>query len=205
MGKWFIRQSTCCASRSARVLDPWHAYENLGVVAHTYNPSARKQILNGRRNSTGFPVYAFGKLQCPCYWGSPQKDCYARGLRKGAGMNHWTFSRKSVCFLACTLLLIEWKPIQCDYLACYLRMGSSVWKKHIKEVVESADSSAGQLLAIHSTSEFSVLISESTQEHGVPCFLFRSEGCQIGWPQDTPAFSPPSKFSLSIQTCGHLL
>lgn len=40
-----------CKLKSVRVLDPRRTYENLGVVAHTYNPSARKQILNGPRDS----------------------------------------------------------------------------------------------------------------------------------------------------------
>lgn len=37
-------------------------------------------------------------------------------------------------------------------------------------------------MATHATAEFSVLTRGNAQEHGVPCFLFRSAVCQLGWP-----------------------
>lgn len=48
-----------------------------------------------------------------------------------------------------------------------------MWKTHIKEDVESADSPAGQILATHPTSEFSVLTPESTEE--LVCHAFYLE------------------------------
>lgn len=56
--------------------------------------------------------------------------------------------------------------------------GSSSTKGNL----ERADSPAGQLLATRATAEFSVLTRGNAQKHGVPCFLFRSAACQLGWP-----------------------
>lgn len=53
-------------------------------------------------------------------------------------------------------------------------------KKHLKGNLESADSPTGQLLATHAPSESSVLITEKTQEHSVPCLLLRS-GMKVDW------------------------
>lgn len=55
-------------------------------------------------------------------------------------------------------------------------------QKHVKEAIENADSSAGQRLATRATSEFSVLTSGTTQEQGVPRFLFRNAVRLVGWP-----------------------
>lgn len=53
-------------------------------------------------------------------------------------------------------------------------------QKHIKGDIENAGSSAGQLPATHAASEFSVLTFGTTQEHGVPHFLFTSTACLGG-------------------------
>lgn len=53
-------------------------------------------------------------------------------------------------------------------------------QKHIEGDIENADSSAGQLRVTHATSEFSILTSGTTQEHGVPCLLFRSAVLMVG-------------------------
>lgn len=131
MGKWFIRQSTCCASRSAGVLDAWHACENLGVVAHTYNPNARKQILNGSVDTRDSLVFQSIHLvsSSALIIGAPPERLLCPWVGKGHRNEPLEMvPRNSVCFLACALLLIEWKPIQCDQLACY--SGSLCGKAH---------------------------------------------------------------------------
>lgn len=51
--------------------------------------------------------------------------------------------------------------------------------------------SASQLLATPATSEPSVLTSGNTPEYGVPCFLFRSLVCQVGWLPDVETSGLP--------------
>lgn len=53
-------------------------------------------------------------------------------------------------------------------------------QKHVEGEIENADSSAGQLPVTRATSEFSVLTSETTQEHGVPRLLSRSAVLMVG-------------------------
>lgn len=114
------------------------------------------------------------------YWGIPQQDCKAWGSVKDAELNHSRDFQGTVF-----ALLYMNKHLHSGRLSTLPQIVSSAYTtrvlKHIKGDVERADSSAGQLQVTHTTSEFSVLTSGNVQEHGVPCFLFRSTVFQVGW------------------------
>lgn len=127
-------------------------------------------------------------LGCPltrqqCLWvggGCPDKPLW-RQFRGPVSQN-------SFYFIACVQLLIRWKPIDCYWVAHYLRSDSEhshlqglCAKEHIRGEAESVSSSTSQLPATHTTSEFSEHLV-----HG--CYLdvqcAKWEGCTV-----TPAFS----------------
>lgn len=127
-------------------------------------------------------AFIFSDLRMPLFPRCPptRPQCLCVGKRHRGEPVQRRFQR-TVSALSCVNSSLS----TCDGLAHHLRLDS----EHLhhrglvtpKGNLESADSPAGQLLANHATAEFSVLTRGNAQEHGVPCFLFRSTVCQLGW------------------------
>lgn len=104
-----------------------------------------------------------------------------------------TISLNRVCLFAHEKPLIQWKPVDCDWLAYYVRLKSEGQNYHIYSLYGRStlketwcvQSSAVQLPATHAT------LVLWFQKHDVPCFLFRSTICQVSClPSQCLHFSP---------------
>lgn len=92
---------------------------------------------------------------------SPEKATMMRRGQRRTTLE--TVSSYRVCFIACEQILIERKPIDCNWLSRSLRLDSErsyhqglLQKKHIKGDMEKADTSKAAADSLH---DFSVLTS----------------------------------------------
>lgn len=144
-----------------------------------------------------FNVAISSLLGCP----SRRPQC-----REGHQEDPFFFIACKQCLYSRSLWTVLTQHITSDWSVSPHTTRGCMQKNHIKGDLENTDRPVGQLLATHTTSEFSVLTCRNIQKHDVPCLPFRSTVCHIGWlPGHACIFSHKHKHYVIYYTLLYLL